>query len=110
MNPPGYLMEDPSLSRGRLMTMFLSISSRVAGVGTGEGKIGSECKMVKMYRDGEGRWDVGQKPKSKVVLKEGQETEDKDKDMEMVDQETADKEIVPNKAITRKLEKIVIKP
>merc|ERR1712083_281181 len=64
MNPPGYLMEDPSLSRGRLMTMFLSISSRVAGVGTGEGK---NANWVKMFRDGEERWDVGQKPKSKVV-------------------------------------------
>ena len=71
-------------------------------------KLDLNANWVKMYRDGEGRWDVGQKPKSKVVLKEGQETEDKDK--EMVDQETVDKEIVPNKAITRKLEKIVIKP
>ena len=57
-----------------------------------------------MSRDGEERWDVGQKPKSKVVLKEGQETEDKD--MEMVDQETVDKEIV----LKRKLERIVIRP
>ena len=71
-------------------------------------KLDLNANWVEMYRDGEGKWDVGQKPKSKVVLKEGQETEDKD--MEMVDQETVDKEIVPNKAITRKLEKIVIKP
>ena len=71
-------------------------------------KLDLNANWVKMYRDGEGRWDVGQKPKSKVVLKEGQETEDKDK--EMVDQETVDKEIVPNEAIKRKLERIVIKP
>ena len=51
---------------------------------------------------------MGQKPKSKVVLKEGQETEDKD--MEMVDQETVDKEIVLNNATKRKLERIVIRP
>ena len=81
-------------------------------------KLDLNANWVKMYRDGEGRWDVGQKPKSKVGLKEGQETEDKDKemvetedkDMEMVDQETVDKEIVLNEAITRKLERIVIKP
>ena len=72
------------------------------------GKLDLNANWVKMFRDGEGRWDVGQKPKSKVVLKEGQETEDKDK--EMVDQETVDKEIVLNGAIKRKLERIVIKP
>ena len=66
------------------------------------------ANWVKMYRDGEERWDVGQKPKSKVVVKEGQETVDKD--MEMVDRETVDKEIVLNNAIKRKLERIAIKP
>ena len=71
-------------------------------------KLDLNANWVEMYRDGEGRWDVGQKPKSKVVLKGGQETEDKD--MEMVDQETVDKEIVLNKATKRKLERIVIKP
>ena len=58
-------------------------------------KLDLNANWVKMYRDGEGMWDVGQKPKSKVVLKEGQETEDK--------------EIVLNKAIKRKLERIVIR-
>ena len=71
-------------------------------------KLDLNANWVEMYRDGEGRWDVGQKPKSKVVLKGEQETEDKNK--EMVDQETVDKEMVPNEATKRKLERIVIKP
>ena len=61
MNPPGYLMEDPSLSRGRLMTMFLSISSRVAGVGTGEGKL--DLKLGENVQGWRGKVGCGAKAK-----------------------------------------------
>ena len=43
--------------------MFLSISSRVAGVGTGEGKIGSQCKLGENVQGWRGKVGCGAKAK-----------------------------------------------
>ena len=61
-----------------------------------------------VHREGEGRWERGEKPKAMVMLKEegAQEVFDK----EMVLNKVMDKEMVLNKRTNRRLERVAIKP
>ena len=53
-------------------------------------------------REGEGRWEKGEKPKAMVVLKE----ETKAKEVVLKEEEVLDKEMKHN----RRLERVAIKP
>ena len=74
------------------------------------------------HREGEGRWERGEKPKAMVVLKEEDAQESSDKvtvlnkamDKEMVLNEVTEKEevtkmMVLNKRTSRRLERVAIK-
>ena len=76
-----------------------------------------------VHREGEGRWERGEKPKAMVMLKEegAQEAFDKvmvlNKEMvlnEVIDNEVVtqaiDKDMMLNKRTNRRLERVAIKP